>query len=64
MSAALEAGMNGVAAIGFSLNDFSWNANFEEIKSFVKQITEQTLKQGLPEGVILNVNFPKLKKMK
>ncbi|MDN3705780.1 5'/3'-nucleotidase SurE [Myroides ceti] len=62
MSAALEAGMSGVVAIGFSLNDFSWNANFEEIKTFVKQITEETLKQGLPEGVILNVNFPKLKK--
>lgn len=62
MSAALEAGMSGIPAIGFSLQDFSWNAQFEEILSFVKQITLETLKNGLPEGIVLNVNFPKLKK--
>lgn len=60
MSAAVEAGMSGVPAIGFSLQDFSWNADFEPIKKFVKQITLETLKKGLPEGVVLNVNFPKL----
>lgn len=60
MSAAVEAGMSGIPAIGFSLGDFSWNADFEPIKKFVKQITEQTLQNGLPEGVVLNVNFPKL----
>jgi len=60
MSAAVEAGMNGIPAIGFSLCDFSWNANFNEIKSFVKSITLQTLANGLPSGVVLNVNFPKL----
>ena len=60
MSAAVEAGMNGVPAIGFSLCDFSWNANFEEIKTFVKSITLQTLKNGIQSGVVLNVNFPKL----
>jgi len=58
MSAAIEAGMSGIPAIGFSLCDFSWNANFEEIKSFVHQITMQVLEQGLPKGVVLNVNFP------
>lgn len=60
MSAAVEAGMNGIPAIGFSLSDFSWNANFEEIKPFVKSITLQTLDKGLQKGVVLNVNFPKL----
>ena len=60
MSAAVEAGMSGIPAIGFSLSDFSWNADFEPIKKFVKQITLETLKNGLPEGVVLNVNFPKL----
>ena len=29
-------------------------------KNFVKKITLETLKNGLPEGVVLNVNFPKL----
>lgn len=59
MSAALEAGMNGIPAIGFSLGDFSWNADFEHVKDYVKKIALQTLKNGLPEGVVLNVNFPK-----
>jgi len=61
MSAAVEAGIEGIPAIGFSLLDYNWDANFEPIKSSIKKITEEVLKKGLPEGVILNVNFPKLK---
>ena len=61
MSAAVEAGIEGIPAIGFSLLDFDWNADFEPVKSFVKKIVLQTLRNKLPEGVILNVNFPKLK---
>ena len=62
MSAAVEAGMSKVPAIGFSLGDFSWNAGFTPYRDYVKKITLETLKNGLPEGVVLNVNFPKLKK--
>lgn len=61
MSAAVEAGIEGIPAIGFSLLDYDWNADFEQIKSFIKKITLETLANGLPEGVVLNVNFPKLK---
>lgn len=61
MSAAVEAGIEGIPAIGFSLLDYDWNADFEPIKSFIKKITLETLYNKLPEGVILNVNFPKLK---
>jgi 5'-nucleotidase len=60
MSAAVEAGIEGIPAIGFSVLDYNWNANFEEVKSFVKKITTEVLKNGLPNGVVLNVNFPKL----
>ena len=60
MSAALEAGMSGIPAIGFSLLDFSWNADFEQIKTFVKKITTQALENGIPKEVVLNVNFPRL----
>jgi 5'-nucleotidase len=62
MSAAVEAGIEGIPAIGFSLLDYDWNADFDQIKSFVKSITMEVLTNKLPEGVILNVNFPKLKK--
>lgn len=61
MSAAVEAGIEGIAAIGFSLLDYSWDADFEPFKKYVKKIALQVLEKGLPEGVILNVNFPKVK---
>ena len=62
MSAAVEAGIEGIPAIGFSLLDYSWNADFEAVKPFVKKIALQVLEHSLPEGTVLNVNFPKLKK--
>ncbi|MEO5789737.1 MAG: 5'/3'-nucleotidase SurE [Gelidibacter sp.] len=62
MSAALEAGIEGIPAIGFSLCDYKWSANFEACKGFVKTITENVLKNGLPTGVVLNVNIPNLPK--
>ena len=60
MSAALEASIEGVPAIGFSLLDYRWNAEFENIRTFVKKITLLSLEKGIPEGNALNVNFPKL----
>ena len=60
MSAAVEAGIEGIPAIGFSLCDYSWDADFNQVKSFVKKIALQVLENTLPEGVLLNVNFPKL----
>ena len=60
MSAALEAGIEGIPAIGFSLLDYSPNADFEPCREFVKKISLEVLRNGLPKGVVLNVNFPKL----
>ena len=62
MSAALEAGIEGIPAIGFSLCDYDWNANFEVCKEPVRIITEQVLENGLNDGVVLNVNIPKVDK--
>nr|WP_294935937.1 5'/3'-nucleotidase SurE [uncultured Flavobacterium sp.] len=61
MSAAVEAGIEGIPAIGFSLLDYSWHADFEHVKPYVKKIALQVLEKGLPDGVILNVNLPKAK---
>lgn len=60
MSAAIEAGIEGVPAIGFSLCDFSWNADFSQAEEHVKRIVSEALEQGIPKGVVLNVNIPKL----
>jgi len=64
MSAAIEAGIEGIPAIGFSLLDYSWNAKFDNLKEHIKKITLQVLENSMPDGVVLNVNFPKLKKKK
>ncbi len=64
MSAAVEAGVEGIPAIGFSLLDYSWNADFESLKKYIRQITMNVLENGLPDGVVLNVNFPKSKTFK
>jgi 5'-nucleotidase len=61
MSAAVEAGIEGIPAIGFSVLDYDWNADFDAIKSSIRKITLEVLEKGMPENVVLNVNFPKLK---
>lgn len=61
MSAAVEAGIEGIPAIGFSLCDFAYNADFKAGEEFIKTIIDQVLKHKLPKGVVLNVNIPKLK---
>jgi 5'-nucleotidase len=60
MSAALEAGIEGIPSIGFSLLDYSWNANFESSKKYVKLLTNNVLEHGLANGVVLNVNIPNM----
>lgn len=60
MSAAIEAGIEGIPAIGFSLCDYSWEADFSAAKDSLIQIVKEALNNGIPSGVVLNVNIPKL----
>lgn len=64
MSAAIEAGIEGVPAIGFSLCDYSWNADFEQAGEHIKKIVSEAIANEMPQGVVLNVNIPKLSKSK
>ena len=59
MSAAIEAGSEGVPAIGFSLCDYSWDADFSHSLKSVKKIVQEALEHGIPSGTVLNVNIPK-----
>ncbi len=59
MGAALEACMDGVPAIGFSVDSYSSNACFDHVDYYVDTIARRVLKEGLPKGVCLNVNMPK-----
>jgi 5'-nucleotidase len=58
MSAAIEGAIEGTPAIGFSLCDYSHDADFSHTEEYVKSITLQVIRKGLPKGVALNVNFP------
>jgi 5'-nucleotidase len=58
MSAAIEAAMEGIPAIGFSLCDYAHDADFSHCHDFVIKIAQQVLEHGLPMGLTLNVNFP------
>ncbi len=58
MSAAIEAALEGMSAIGFSLCDYASDADFSHTLEHVEQIARQALEKGVPKGVALNVNFP------
>ncbi|MCO4822971.1 MAG: 5'/3'-nucleotidase SurE [Flavobacteriaceae bacterium] len=60
MSAAVEAGIEGIPAIGFSLLDYKWDAKFEALEDYIKTITLNVLNKGLPNDIVLNVNCPKV----
>lgn len=64
MSAAIEAGIEGVPAIGFSLCDYAWEADFESAEAHIKKIVREAISNKIPQGVVLNVNIPKLEKSK
>ncbi len=64
MSAAVEAGTQGIPAIGFSLLDYSLDADFTHSREFIKRITLECLNNGVPKGVVLNVNIPKISNTK
>lgn len=58
MGAVLEACMEGIPAVGFSLLHHSIAADFSLSATFVTEIVRKVLAEGLPQGVCLNVNIP------
>ncbi len=60
MSAAMEASLEGIPSIGFSLLDFSYSANFMQYQTHVLNLVNYGLEHGLKEGNLLNVNIPNI----
>ncbi len=58
MSAAIEAAIEGLPAIGFSLCDYSLTADFSHSLDYIKTIALQVLTSGMPDNIALNVNIP------
>ncbi|MBK9737749.1 MAG: 5'/3'-nucleotidase SurE [Saprospiraceae bacterium] len=58
MSAAMEASIEKIDSIGFSLLDYSFDADFEPAKYYVHKIIDSVLKNQLGLCKLLNVNIP------
>jgi 5'-nucleotidase len=61
LSAAMEASLEGINSIGFSLLDYSFNADFSPGLPFVRQLMERVIVKGLYDTRLLNVNIPVVK---
>ncbi len=58
MSAAMEASVENIPSIGFSLLDFSFEADFEAAKVYVRKIIQACLDNKMGACKLLNVNIP------
>ncbi|MEJ8820303.1 5'/3'-nucleotidase SurE [Lacibacter sp. H407] len=58
MSAAIEASIESIPSIGFSLLNYSMEADFTAAKKYARLLVEQLLKRKLDKHFCLNVNFP------
>lgn len=59
MAAAIEGGLHGIPSVGFSITDYSSRPDFSASIIYGGKIIENTLLNGLPEGICLNVNIPR-----
>ena len=60
MSAAIEGAMEGIPSFGFSLADFSADADFSAAQHYIQILLAQFFEKGFEPSVCLNVNIPKL----
>ena len=60
MSAAVEAAIESIPSIGFSLLDYSIEADFTAARIYARQLTELVLKKKMDKHLVLNVNIPAL----
>ncbi|HYF30425.1 MAG TPA: 5'/3'-nucleotidase SurE [Chitinophagaceae bacterium] len=58
MSAAVEAAIESIPSIGFSLLDYSIEADFTGARKYARLIVEEVLKTKMEKHMVLNVNFP------
>ena len=62
MSAAMEASIESIPSIGFSLLDYSADADFSEAIPYITSITQSILEQPVDKHLLLNVNIPQRSK--
>src|SRR6187431_3173374 len=60
MSAAMEASIESIPSIGFSLLNYSYEADFGPARHYVRKIVSSLLKKKLDKHLLLNVNIPSI----
>jgi 5'-nucleotidase len=60
MSAAVEAAIESIPSVGFSLMDYSVEADFTGAKIYARTIVQKLLKNPIDKHLVLNVNVPPL----
>ena len=60
MGVTLEGCMKYIPSVAYSLCDNRKDADFEPLRPYIESFTCRVLKEGLPKGVCLNINFPLL----
>ncbi len=60
MSAAMEASIESIPSIGFSLLDYSYEADFAGARHYVRKIVSSLLGKKLDKHLLLNVNIPSI----
>jgi len=58
MAAVIEACIDEIPAIGFSLDSYSYDLDFEPAKPYMRKIIRDILEKGMPKETCLNVNIP------
>src|SRR6266496_6507499 len=58
MSAAVEAAIESIPSVGFSLLDYSIEADFTAARKYARMIVEKMLKMNMDKHLCLNVNIP------
>lgn len=61
MSAAMEGVIEGIPSIGFSLCDYSLEADFTAARGVVSTLVQAALAHRFPEATVLNVNIPNVR---
>ena len=62
MSAAMEASIESIPSIGFSLLDYRFDADFSAAKFYANKIIKTVLSNKLDKHLLLNVNIPSVSK--
>ncbi len=58
MSAAMEAAIESIPSVGFSLMDYSWEADFTTARQVIRTIVQKLLAKKQDKHLLLNVNIP------